>query len=96
MHNDINEDQVMLLRQLRKRIIVVPDYDRAGMELAHKALELGFHISLPKWENGIKDVNDSVVKYGRLATTLSILQNVTTSRILLHMMENKIESRLHP
>jgi DNA primase len=93
-HNDINESQANLLRKLNRTIIVVPDQDKAGLSLCDKALDLGFQVSIPNWEVGIKDVNDAVVKYGKLPTLLSIIQHATNSKIKLEMKRKKLDKRL--
>jgi len=90
MHDDISSEQVSLLAQLNRKIIVVPDFDKTGFRLIDRALELGYSVSLPNWEPGIKDVNDAVVKYGKLATLLSILQCATNSKIKLEIQRKKI------
>lgn len=92
--NTINDKHVSQLKNLNKKIILVPDRDKAGLEVINRALELGFHISLPDWEDGIKDVNDAVVKYGKLSTLLSILQNSTNSKIKIEMQRKKIGKRI--
>lgn len=92
--NTINELQVNILRNLQRKIIVVPDQDKAGLTICEQALELGFHVSIPDWGPGVKDANDAVVKYGRLPTLLSILQNATNSSIKIKLMKNKIMKKL--
>lgn len=94
MHDDISNDQAVLLAQLNKRIIVVPDQDKTGMNMIDRALELGYNVSLPKWDKGVKDVNDAVVRYGKLPTLLSILQNATMSKIKLEMRKKQIDKGL--
>lgn len=90
MHDDISSEQAQLLAQLNRRIIVVPDFDKTGFKLIDRALELGYSVSLPNWEAGIKDVNDAVKRYGKLPTLLSILQNATMSKIKLEIQRKKI------
>jgi DNA primase len=94
MHNDINNEQAQLLSSLNKQIILVPDRDESGLKMCERALELGYSVSLPNWEPGIKDVNDAVVKYGKLPTLLSILQNATMSKIKIEIQRNKIEKTI--
>lgn len=89
-HNTINDDQVRLLRQLNKEIIFVPDRDKTGLDACDRALEVGFKVSLPNWDKDIKDVNDAVIKYGKLTTLLSIIQSATTSKIKVEMMRKRI------
>jgi hypothetical protein len=90
MHDDISNEQAMLLAQMNKRIIVVPDFDATGLKICDRALELGYSVSLPPWDVGIKDVNDAVVKYGKLPTLLSILENATMSKIKIELRKKQI------
>lgn len=99
LHNDINEQQVDTLKSLStnyitKKFIFVPDQDKSGLSLCEKMLDLGFFVSIPDWEIGIKDVNDSVVKYGKLPTLLSILQSATNSKIKVELQRKKHDKRL--
>jgi hypothetical protein len=93
-HNTINDNQVGVLKKLGKRIIVVPDQDKTGLEICDRALELGFDVSLPNWADDVKDANDALIKYGKLSTLLSILENATSSKIKIEMMRNKIAKRI--
>jgi hypothetical protein len=90
MHDDISNEQALLLSQLNKKIIIVPDRDKSGLKITDRALELGYHVSLPYWADDVKDVNDAVIKYGKLPTLLSILENATTSKIKLEMRKKQI------
>lgn len=93
-HNTINDNQAELLAQLNRQIIFVPDRDRAGLESCERAIQLGYSVSIPHWDDGIKDVNDAVVRYGRLPTLLSILQSATMSKIKIELRKKQIEKRL--
>lgn len=90
MHDDISDDQARVLAQLNKKIIFVPDQDITGLKVTDRALELGYHVSLPNWNNDVKDVNDAVVKYGKLPTLLSILENATMSKIKIELRKKQI------
>jgi DNA primase len=92
--NSINDSQAALLTKLNRKIIVVPDQDKSGLEIINRALDLGFHISIPDWDEGIKDVNDSVIKYGQLSTILSILQSATNSKIKIEVKRKQLDKRL--
>lgn len=93
-HNTINDDQVELLAQLNKKIIFVPDQDKTGLLTCDRALELGYSVSIPDWGKDVKDVNDAVVKYGKLVTLISILQNATTSKVKIEIQRRKIGNRI--
>jgi hypothetical protein len=94
MHSTISDEQARLIRSLGKEITVVPDQDLAGMELVDRAVELGWAVSMPPWPADIKDVNDSVVRYGRLATLLTIFENRETSRIKIEMRKKNLVKRI--
>jgi hypothetical protein len=93
-HNDISSEQAMVLSQLNKKIIMVPDRDLPGLKITDRALELGYHVSLPNWEADVKDVNDAVVKYGKLPTLLSIIENATMSKIKIELRKKQIAKGL--
>lgn len=94
MHDDISDEQSKLLSTLNRQIILVPDRDESGLKLTDRALELGYSVSLPKWEKDIKDVNDAVIRYGKLPTLLSILQSATNSKIKIEMRKRQIAKGL--
>ena len=94
MHNTVSDLQAKLIRNLGREIIVVPDYDEAGLELVDRAVELGWSVSIPDWPAGIKDVNDAVIKFGKLATLLTIMQARETSRIKIELRKKQLAKRL--
>jgi len=65
---EIKDSQNWLLKQLGKEIVLIPDRDEAGEKTLEQALEYGWSVSMPEWPPGVKDVNDAVVKLGKLAT----------------------------
>jgi DNA primase len=85
MHNTISDAQARLIRSLGRDITVVPDQDRAGVDLIDRAVELGWAVSIPDWPAGCKDVNDAVIKLGCLGTLLTIMQSRETSKIKIEM-----------
>jgi len=89
LHNEISDAQARLIRSLGREITVVPDQDRAGLELIDRAIELGWAVSIPNWE-GCKDVNDAVKKYGRLGALLTIMQARETSRIKIELRKKNL------
>lgn len=93
LHADVNDAQAQLIRSLGREVIVVPDQDAAGMNLVDRAVELGWSVSMPEWPD-CKDVNDAVIKYGRLATLISILSHRETSKIKIELRKRQIVKRL--
>jgi len=94
MHNTVSDAQARLIRSLGREVTVVPDQDRAGMELVDRALELGWAVSMPEWPEGCKDVNDAVICLGRLGALLTIFQARETSRIKIEMKRKQLAKRL--
>jgi hypothetical protein len=94
MHNTVNDTQARLIRNLGKEVIVVPDQDAAGLELIDRAVELGWAVSIPNWPDHIKDVNDAVKEYGKLATLITILQSKETSKIKIELRKKHLVKRI--
>ena len=94
LHAEINDAQVRLIRSLGRDVIVVPDQDAAGMKLVDRAVELGWAVSMPDWPADVKDVNDAVIRWGRLATVLTIMQAKETSRIKIELRKKQLVKRL--
>ena len=94
MHNTISDTQARLIRSLGKQITVIPDQDKAGLELIDRAVELGWAVSIPDWGEHNKDVNDSVVEHGKLATLMLIMQARETSKIKIELRKKQLVKRL--
>ena len=73
---------------------MVPDQDTAGVELIDRAVELGWAVSMPEWPEGCKDINDAVIKLGRLGTLLTIMASRETSRIKIEIRKRQLVKRL--
>jgi hypothetical protein len=78
---EIKDSQNWLLKQLGKELILVPDKDHEGPKTVEQAIELGWSVSMPNWPTGVKDINDAVIKLGRLAT-LWLIRDATESNAL--------------
>ena len=92
MHNEPNDTQVMRLNALGHEKIVVPDRDRPGAKMIKTAIEQGWSVSMPPWEDDIKDVADAVKRYGRLYTLATILHYKVSGEINLHLLKKKLEN----
>lgn len=84
MHNVVSDDQANIINNLGKRIITVPDFDKAGLEnkenLVQDALDNNWWVSFPDWGSPkIKDINNAVLEYGVLATVQMIIKNATNN-----------------
>jgi hypothetical protein len=94
LHAEINDAQVRLIRSLGRDVIVVPDQDEAGLKLVDRAVELGWAVSMPDWPADVKDVNDAVIRWGRLATLITILQARETSRVKIEIRKKQIAKKI--
>lgn len=93
LHAEVNDAQVRLIRSLGKEVVVVPDQDEAGMKLVDRAVELGWSVSMPAWPDGIKDINDAVIRWGRLGALLTIMQARETSRIKIELRKKQLNKQ---
>ena len=94
MHNTISDAQARLIRSFDRTITVVPDQDKAGLELIDRAVELGWAVSIPEWPDGIKDVNDCVTHMGKLATLITIMQAKETSKIKIELRKKQLVKKI--
>jgi hypothetical protein len=77
--------QCDIVDKLGTEIIVVPDADRAGMELVKTAIKRGWNVSFPPWED-CKDAADAVQKYGRLFTVRSIIESTESNSTKIQLL----------
>jgi DNA primase len=89
MGSEIKDSQNWLLKQLGKEIVLVPDRDHEGPKTVEQALELGWSVSMPDWPDGIKDVNDAVIKFGRLATLWLIVSAKESNSLKIQLKAKK-------
>lgn len=87
--SEINDQQALLLNRLGKQIIVVPDRDRNGKNLAEQAIERGWSVSMPDWPDDCKDVSDCVARHGRLYTLYSIASAAEESPLKIRLRMKK-------
>ena len=83
--SELHDKQIDLIRRLDRRVIVVPDADKAGRKLIGKCLEQGWEISFPVWQETCKDVNEAVLKYGKLFTLKTILDGSLKSKLRVEL-----------
>jgi 5S rRNA maturation endonuclease (ribonuclease M5) len=87
---EISDTQVEQIDRLQREVIVVPDTDRAGRKLIDRAVEAGWTVSFPVWQETCKDVNEAVVKYGKLFVLKSILAARESSRLKIELKKKKL------
>jgi hypothetical protein len=77
--NTPNNIQCKIIEELDKQIVLLPDFDKSGMDTVNVAIKRGWAVSFPEWEDDIKDASDAVVRYGRLFTVKSVLESIETN-----------------
>ena len=92
MTNEPNETQCARINALGKQVIVVPDKDKPGAKLVKAALDNGWGVSLPPWEDHIKDAAKAAEVYGRLYTLTTILHYKETNKIKIQLLQKKLEA----
>jgi hypothetical protein len=90
LNNECNETQADIIESLGREVIVVADRDRAGAKMINNAIEYGWTVSFPVWLETCKDINEAVVKYGKLFVLKSILDAKETSRLKIELMKKKL------
>lgn len=90
LSNECSETQADIIDSLNREIILVPDRDRAGTRLIDNAIDYGWTVSFPIWHETCKDVNEAVVRYGRLFVLKSILDSRETSRLKIELKRKRL------
>jgi len=91
MTNEPNEIQCMRINSLGKKVIVVPDRDKAGAKLLAAAIQNNWGMSLPPWDEDIKDVADAVKRYGKIYTLATIVHYQEDNKIKIELQKKKLE-----
>ncbi len=97
MHNEVSEAQAEMIHDLGKKVIVVPDLDKAGLAnrdntLINTALDYNWSVSFPEWN--VKDINAAYVNYGPLFTVKHILQTATDNHTTIRLKQKMLNNRL--
>jgi 5S rRNA maturation endonuclease (ribonuclease M5) len=88
--SEISDTQIDQIDRLQREVIVVPDRDRAGRKLIDRAIEAGWTVSFPVWQETCKDINEAVVKHGKLFVLKCILDARETNRLKIELKKKKL------
>lgn len=80
-----NKRQVGWINSMEKKVVLVADKELSGLPGVKTAIKNGWAVSMPTWDDDIKDPNDAVLRYGAVWTMKNILEN-------LHYGETRITS----
>lgn len=92
--NDVAEQQSRIITGLGYEVIVVPDQDRAGLVLVDRAIENGWAVAFPNWDDDVKDAADAVAKYGQLFVTVDCIMTAVSGEIKLKVAKQKMEAKI--
>lgn len=87
---EISDQQAEVIDRLQREVIYVPDSDRAGRKTVERAIELGWTVSFPVWLETCKDINDAVIKYGKLFVLKAILEARETSKLKIELKKKRL------
>jgi hypothetical protein len=96
--NRVSEQQADIIDSLAREVIVVPDWDFdnkgkwTGRMLVDDAIEYGWSVSFPVWRETCKDINEALIKYGKLFVIKSILDSVEKSRLKIELIKKRIHT----
>lgn len=88
--NECHETQADIIDSLGREVIVVPDADRAGARLVDTAIEYGWTVSFPVWQETHKDVASAVAAFGKLFVIKTILEARQSNRLKIELRKKKI------
>jgi len=88
--SQVTDIQAEFLNSFNKKIILVPDRDRAGKKLIPSAIKHGWSVSFPDWDKNVKDVADAVKKYGRLFTLRSIIDTSEDNAMKINVLKRQV------
>lgn len=101
LSNECSEIQADIIDSLGKEVIVVPDFDIkvvkgrsvwAGSKLVEQAIEYGWAVSFPVWNEKCKDTSEAVAQYGKLFVLKSIIEAKETSRLKIELLRKRYNS----
>ena len=92
--NDVADQQSRIINSLGHEVIVIPDQDKAGLVLINRAIENGWSVAFPNWDNDVKDVADAVLRYGKLFVIVDAIKTAQSGEIKLTMAKKALEHKL--
>lgn len=88
--NSVSTEQASLINQLSKKVVVLPDADKAGQGLIEPAIAQGWAVSFPDWMSEFKDVNAASVALGRPVVLQSVLMAATDNPTKIRVLAKKM------
>lgn len=92
--NEIADQQARIINTLGCEVIVIPDQDKAGLNLFNRAAELDWSVASPNWDDDVKDVADAVQRYGKLFVVVDAIKTAQKGTIKINMAKKALEHKL--
>ena len=92
--NTISDLQSRIINKEQKEVIVIPDQDKAGISMIESAVEFGYSVAFPNWDNDVKDCAEAVRRYGQLYVIVDAIKTATDSKIKIEMFKKQFEKKL--
>lgn len=80
------QQQIDIIENLDREIIVVPDWNKTGQNLIDVALQNSWAVSFPVWAETCVDINQAVQKYGKLFVLKTILDSKETNPLKINLL----------
>jgi hypothetical protein len=83
--NEVSEQQANIIDSLGRQVIVVADRDKAGVKMIDAAIKYNWSVSYPVWQETCKDINEAVVKYGKLFVLKTIIDATEINKLKIEL-----------
>ena len=92
--NEISPEQARIINSLGSQVVVIPDQDRPGLMLIDQAVEYGWAVAFPNWDDSVKDCADAVRTYGKLFVTVDAIATAQAGAIKISVAKNHLEQKI--
>jgi len=91
----INDQQAYVINSLADEIIVIPDQDKNGLHLADRAIELGWSVAFPNWDDDVKDPAEAVARYSKLYVVADCIATAVGSPAAYSLYRSKLQQKIN-
>lgn len=89
-----NDMQISWIKTSGKIPVIIPDREESSAPVIQVAIDNGWHVSFPEWDENIKDASDAVKRYGSVWTVENILQNMENTELKIRTRYKLWEKRI--
>lgn len=90
----VSQEQIDWLNDTGKKIVVVPDREKAGGKLVDVAMRQGWGVSFPKWGDNmeVKDAAQAAKELGKIYTMLSVSHAIVDSAQMIGVYRQRLKA----